>query len=91
MGTIGYRFFLYFVRSGRIFLAVSTDAFGSAGYEGNWWSLRGTDNVWGSAGLGGYYLGFTASAVIPSAGPAPRWVAFPLRCLSTVLGMGGKV
>jgi hypothetical protein len=76
-----------FVRSGHINPSNSAGTFRSVGYEGVWWSSRWTDNVWGSAGLGGYYLYFNATGVGPSNGPTERYHGFPLRCLSTVLGM----
>lgn len=58
----------------------------NAGINGNWWSSRGADNVWGSAGLGAYNLNFNATGVNLSNGPINRWNGFPLRCLSRVRG-----
>ena len=55
----------------------------AVGLTGHCWSLRG-DIISTS-----YGLGFNAAGVIPSNGPHERLYAFPLRCLSTVLGMGG--
>ena len=78
---------LYFVRSGSFYLANTAGVLRYAGQLGYWWSSRGADTVWGSAGLGGYYLGFNANDVNPSNGPNTRWPGFPLRCLSTVLDM----
>jgi hypothetical protein len=69
------------VRSGNFNLTISAGTFRNAGHEGNWWSSRGADNVWGSAGLGGYNLNFNATGVNPSNGPTNRWIGFPLRCL----------
>ena len=77
----------YFVRSGNFNLANTAGVLRNAGQNGNWWSSRGADNVWGSAGLGSYYLGFTTNGVSPSYGPTNRYIGFPLRCLSTVLDM----
>ncbi len=56
----------------------------AVGLTGHCWSLRG-DIISTS-----YGLGFNAAGVIPSNGPHERLYAFPLRCLSTVLGMGGE-
>ena len=75
----------YFVRSGNFNLANTAGVLRNAGQNGNWWSSRGADNVWGSAGLGGYNLEFNANGVRPSNGPHNRYLGFPLRCLSTVL------
>ena len=76
-----------FVRSGYVHLTVSAGNFRNAGKWGFDWSSRGTDSVWGSAGLGGYNFSFSATGVNLSNGPDNRWIGFPLRCLSTVLGM----
>ena len=73
------------VRSGRVTLSVTDGTFGYAGEYSYYWSSRQTDNVWGSSGLGGYYLGFDTTSVNPSVGPVTRYFAFSLRCLSTVL------
>ena len=78
---------LYFVRSGYIYLPNTAGTFRVAGISGAWWSSRGADNIWGSAGLGGYYLYFGATGVGPSDGPDNRYYGFSLRCLSTVLDM----
>ena len=48
--------------------------------SGNWSS-------WGVGEINAYYLAFYADGVGPSHGPNARYHAFPLRCLSTVLGM----
>ncbi len=58
-----------------------------AGQGGYWWSSRGGDNVWGSAGLGSYRFDFGVTGVTPSNGPTYRYYGFFLRCLSTVLDM----
>ena len=79
---------LYFVRSGHVALpGVSGGTFRYAGQVGYGWSSRGADNIWGSAGLGDYYLAFNATGVYPSYGPGNRYAGFSLRCLSTVLDM----
>ena len=75
------------MRSGWVDLASTAGVLRAAGQGGYWWSSRGADNVWGSAGLGSYYLGFTTNGVSPSYGPTNRYIGFPLRCLSTVLDM----
>ena len=73
---------LYFVRSGVVALpGVSGATFRGAGIYGYDWSSRG------SAATNAYSLAFHASTVHPSFGPYERWRGFPLRCLSTVLGM----
>ena len=72
-----------FVRSGDIFLPNTTGTLRSAGIHGYWWSSRG------DAATNAYSLHFNASGVYQSNGPLNRYIGFPLRCLSTVLGMGG--
>ncbi len=72
---------LYFVRSGYVDLPNTAGTLRYAGVYGYWWSSRG------DAATGAYYLRFTATGVYPSRGPNSRWNGFPLRCLSTVLGM----
>ena len=71
---------LYFVRSGYIELPSTAGTLRNAGLNADYWSSRG------SAAANAYGLGF-ATAVYPSNGPNNRWYGFPLRCLSTVLGM----
>ena len=78
---------LKIVRSGLVYL-ISAGTFRAAGVGGYYWSSRaGANNIWDSAGLGGYYLYFDATGVNPSVGPDYHWYGFPLRCLSTVLDM----
>ena len=72
---------LYFVRSGHFNLTISAGTFRYAGREGGWWSSR-SDSITANA----YLLYFNASYVYPSPSDA-RWRGYPLRCLSTVLGM----
>ncbi len=72
---------LYFVRSGYVHLPNTAGTLRHAGLHGDWWSSRG------DAATGAYHLNFTATGVSPSFGPDNRWHGFPLRCLSTVLGM----
>ena len=72
---------LYFVRSGIVYLAGTAGTFRYAGLYADYWSSRG------SAATNAYSLAFHASTVDPSSGPYMRWHGFPLRCLSTVLGM----
>ena len=72
---------LYFVRSGAVVLAYTAGTFRSAGVGGDWWSSRG------DAATNAYNIHFSATGVLPSSGPNSRWHGFPLRCLSTVLGM----
>ncbi len=75
------------MRSGYFHLANTAGVLGGAGQGGIWWSSRGADTVWDSAGLGGYALGFYAYDVYPSNGPTYRYIGLPFRCLSTVLDM----
>ena len=73
------------MRSG--ILGPSDGKFWHAALSGDWWSSRGADKRYdGAAVLSAYYLNFT-TAVHSSNGPDARFVAFPLRCLSTVLDM----
>lgn len=71
-----------FVRSGFIFLpGASGSTFWYASQYSYSWSSRS------SATANAYYLQIEPSGVKPSNGPSNRYVAFTLRCLSTVLGM----
>ena len=75
---------LYFVRSGGFYLnagAAGGPHSGYLGYHGLFWSSR-SDSTTANA----YNLYFLASNVNPS-NSTDRWRGFPLRCLSTVLGM----
>ncbi len=88
MGTIGYRFFLYFVRSGLLNIINTTGTFRSVGEGGHEWSSRGsTKDANGANVSSAYNFHFYATGIGSSFGPWIRWYAFPLRCLSTVLGM----
>ncbi len=78
---------LYFVRSGLVILPSTAGTFGYAGVDGYEWSSRAAVYT-SSTSATAYYLGFNASTVYPSYGPYERWRGRPLRCLSTVLGMG---
>ena len=80
---------LYFVRSGYVYLpGVSGATFRGAGIYGYDWSSRASSTRSDGAAIpSAYYLDFNASTVHPSFGPYERWRGFPLRCLSTVLGM----
>ena len=80
---------LYFVRSGYVFLpGVSGDTFRYAGIDGYDWSSRASSTRYDGAAIpSAYSLDFYASTAHPSNGPYERWHGFPLRCLSTVLGM----
>ncbi len=69
------------MRSGRIYLSMSAGTFRGAGHYANGWSSH-SGNITSNA----YYLEIF-TAVEPSLGPNQRWFGFPLRCLSTVLGM----
>ena len=75
---------LYFVRSGLLYPADGKSW--HAGIAGYWWSSRAAAYT-SSTSATAYSLGFNASTVYPSHGPYTRWGGFPLRCLSTVLGM----
>ncbi len=74
---------LYFVRSGRLSLAVSAGTLGYAGIYGYEWSSR----VSPSSTTLAYWFEFNATESRPSWGPSNRYLGLPLRCLSTVLGM----
>ena len=71
----------YFVRSGYVNLTTTTGTLRYVGQNGGWWSSHGT------ATTGAHALDFNNTITHPSAGPNSRYHAFPLRCLSTVLGM----
>ena len=76
----------YFVRSGN--LSPHDGKSWHAGQGGLYWSWRGSSTRYdGTAIPSAYYLEFNVTGVYPSRGPLERWHGFPLRCLSTVLGM----
>ncbi len=64
---------------------MSAGTFRGAGHYANGWSSH-SGNITSNA----YYLEIF-TAVEPSLGPNQRWFGFPLRCLSTVLGMGEEL
>lgn len=77
-------YFTLFVRSGGIYFddgTVGGPHSGGMGDTGRFWSSRG------GAATDAYVLYFDATIVNPSNGPNNHYVGFPLRCLSTVLGM----
>ncbi len=75
------------MRSGFIHIVVG--AFRNGGTGGEAWSSYGTtQDANGSDILSAYYLYLNNARVYLSHGPYPRAFARPLRCLSTVLGMG---
>ena len=79
------------MRSGLVHLSVSAGTFRDAGVGSLSWSARASSTRYDGAAIpSAYYLGFNATGVYPSHGPWERWYSRPLRCLSTVLGMGGK-
>ncbi len=72
------------MRSGGIYLTNNAGATAHAGRMANYgsfWSSRG------GAATNAYFLNFITTGVTPSLGPWERWLGFPLRCLSTVLGI----
>ena len=73
------------MRSGYVALTVSAGTFRNTGQYGFWWSSRSYSTT-----TSAYLLDFNASTVYPS-NYNSRWDGFPLRCLSTVLGMGGEM
>ncbi len=76
------------MRSGFIYLLSRNDGiFLDANQSGLWWSSRAAEFT-SSTLASAYHLLFGPSEVNPSYGPRVRWHGFPLRCLSTVLGMG---
>lgn len=81
----------FYVRSGGFYLedgSVGGPHSGVMGNHGQFWPSRASSTRYDGAAIpGAYSFAFTASAVRPSHGPIERWYAFPLRCLSTVLGM----
>ncbi len=79
------------MRSGYIYLTDDNGTLVGISHDGHWWSLRGSStNASGNANPSAYYLLLGSTDIYPSAGPLNRYAAFPLRCLSTVLGMGGE-
>ncbi len=59
-----------------------------AGQNGYDWSSRGASTRYdGVSTPSAYFLVFNAAGMYPSNGPSNRYDGFPLRCLSTVLGM----
>jgi len=74
------------VRSGG--LAPDAGKSWNPGQDGYDWSSRASSTRYDGAAIpSAYYLGFNATGVYPSSGPFNRYLGFPLRCLSTVLGM----
>jgi hypothetical protein len=89
IGTFLCFFVPPFVRSGNVFLpGVSGATFSLASVHGYNWSSRASSTRHDGAAIpSAYRLGFNATDVRTSDGPYERWLGFPLRCLSTVLGM----
>ncbi len=73
---------LYFVRSGYITLPIAAGTFRDAGIADLYWSSRSY-----SMSTRAYNLLFNANEVNSLRNDYARWYAFPLRCLSTVLGI----
>ncbi len=71
------------VRSGDINFSMTNGTFYLAGAYGIYWSSRGADHTSSTISTALYFEFY--SKVSPSTGPYARWIAFPLRCLSTVL------
>ena len=71
----------YFVRSGRFTITHSAGVLRLAGEEGRVWSKRAYSAATQARNLAIHAEYFNLGAV------DDRWYAFPLRCLSTVLGM----
>ncbi len=72
------------MRSGYVELPITAGTLRYAGARGYNRSSRSGDIA------NAYYLRFDATPVFPSFGPWERYAGFPLRCLSTVLGMWGR-
>ena len=88
--VVNIRSALFFVRSGSVYLPNTAGTFGYAGHSADYWSSRGSSTRYdGVSTPSAYRLLFNATGVYPSNGPNNHYIAFPLRCLSTVLGMGG--
>ncbi len=83
--VVNIRSALFFVRSGWIDLPLTAGTFRGAGAGGVWWSSRAYSTATYAYDL---YLQ-TSGAVAPS-NYSTRYLAFPLRCLSTVPGMWRK-
>ena len=70
------------MRSGWIGLLSAGNAFWHAGAGGAWWSSRAYSN-----GTYAYVLYIQLTGAIDPLLNSERYIAFPLRCLSTVLDM----
>lgn len=68
------------MRSGHVNPANTAGTFRNAGINGQYWSSRMANNIWSSAGAGGYDLN-VYTEVNPSWGPDARYIGFSLRCL----------
>ena len=76
------------MRSGWLYPSILTGVFRHAGAGSVWWSAGGTDTrADGTAGPSAYDLYIYLNTINPSHYNSDRYAAFPLRCLSTVLGM----
>ncbi len=76
------------MRSGHIALTHIDSTFRTVGLVGYAWSSYATSVLAnGTVVPSGYRLYFHGTGVNPSGGPDHRAFGFPLRCLSTVLGM----
>ena len=76
------------MRSGWIALTSTAGTFRSGSHAGYWWASRGASARYdGAAVPSAYNLLFYVTDVYSSNGPDERWRSYPLRCLSTVLGM----
>ena len=73
---------LYFVRSGWILLPTTAGTFRFAGALSVWWSSRAYSST-----TYAYDLYLQTTGVVSPSYDSNRYDGFPLRCLSTVLGM----
>jgi len=73
---------LIFVRSGFVDLPNTDGTLRYTGTNSDYWSSRSYLTP-----IFAYYFDNNPDGVYSSGGPNNRWYAFPLRCLSTVLGM----
>jgi len=73
------------VCGGGIYLPNAAGTFGYAGAEGVWWSSRAY-----STATNAYELYLQTSGAVAPSNNSNRYNGFPLRCLSTVLGMWRK-
>ena len=75
------------VRSGYTYLPNTAGTFRLAASVAEYWSSRASSTRFDGVNVSSAYKFEFSSIINPSSGPDARAYAFPLRCLSTVLGM----